>query len=71
MVFESYNSAAQFAFPQSQNTFVIPNASPIIEFCLNMLTTGHVELAVRIFDVTQPLSFVVFNRVSCSLIGSF
>ena len=63
MHFESCNSAAQFAFPQSQNTFVIQNATPFIEFCLNMLATGHVELAVRIFDVTQPLSFAVFNRV--------
>ena len=63
MDFESGNSAAQFAIPQSQNSFVIPNATPYIEFCLNMLATGHVELAVRIFDVTQPLSFVVFNRV--------
>ena len=60
MVFVSTNSAAQFEFPQSQNTFVIPNTTPFIEFCLNMLATGHVELAVRIFDVTQPLSFVVF-----------
>ena len=63
MVFESCNSAAQFAFTQSQNTFIIPNETPFIEFCMNMLATGDVELAVRIFDVTQPLSFAVFNRV--------
>ena len=54
---------AQFAKLQSQNTFVIPNATAFIEFCLNMLATGHVGLAIRIFDVTQPLSFAVFNRV--------
>ena len=63
MDFESSNSAAQFAIPQSQNTFVIPNATPFIEFGLNMLATGHVGPTIRIFDVTQPLSFAVFNRV--------
>ena len=63
MDFESCNSAAQFAIPQSQNSFVIPNATPFIEFGLNMLATGHVGPTIRIFDVTQPLSFVVFNRV--------
>ena len=30
MDFESCNSAAQFAIPQSQNTFVIPNATPLL-----------------------------------------
>ena len=60
---ENCKSAAQFSIPQSQNTFVIPNATPFIEFYLNMFTTGHVKLAIRIFDVTQPLSFAVFNRV--------
>ena len=63
MDFESCNSAAQFAIPQSQNTFVISNATPFIEFGLNMLATGHVWPIIRIFDVTQPLSFAVFNRV--------
>ena len=63
MDFESCNPAAQFAIQQSQNSFVIPNATPFIEFGLNMLATGHVGLRVRIFDVTQPLSFAVFNRV--------
>ena len=66
MDFESCNSAAQFAIPQSQNTFVIPNATPFIEFGLNMLATGHVGPTIRIFDVTQPLSFAVFNRVHSS-----
>ena len=65
MDFESCNSAAQFAIPQSQNTSVIQNVSPFIEFGLNMLATGHVGPTIRIFDVTQPLSFVVFNRVHC------
>ena len=51
------------AIPQSQNSFVIPNATPFIEFDLNVLATGHVGLTIRIFDVTQPLSFAVFNRV--------
>ena len=59
MDFESCNSAAQFAIPQSQNSFVIPNANPFIEFGLNMLATVHIGLA----DVIQPLSFVVFKRV--------
>ena len=63
MDFESCNSTAQFAILQSQNSFVIPNATPFIEFDLNVLATGHVGLTIRIFDVTQPLSFAVFNRV--------
>ena len=63
MDFESCNPAAQFAIQQSQNSFVIPNATPFIEFDLNVLATGHVGLTIRIFDVTQPLSFAVFNRV--------
>ena len=29
------------AIPQFQNTFVIPNAAPFIEFGLNMLATGR------------------------------
>ena len=52
-----------FGIPQSQNSFVIPNATPFKEFDLNVLATGHVGLTIRIFDVTQPLSFAVFNRV--------
>ena len=63
MDFESCNPAAQFAIQQSQNSFVIPNATPFIEFDLNVLATGHVGLTIRIFDVTQPLSFEVFNGV--------
>ena len=68
MDFESCNSAAQFAIPQSQNTSVIPNATPFIDFGLNMLATGHVEPTIRISDVTQPLNFAVFNRVTSSKI---
>ena len=63
MDFESCNSAAQFEIPQSQNTFTILNVTPFIEFGLNILATGHVGPTIRIFDVTQPLSFAVFNRV--------
>ena len=63
MDFENCNSAAQFAIPQSRNTFIIPNATPFIEFGLNMLATGHVWPIIRIFDVTQPLSFAVLNKV--------
>ena len=70
MDYESCHSAAQFAIPQSQNSFVIPNATPFIEFDLNVLATGHVGLTIRIFDVTQPLSFVVFNRVDECLLKS-
>ena len=32
-----------------------------------MLATGHVGPTIRIFDVTQPLSFAVFNRVCWSV----
>ena len=71
MDFESCNPAAQFAIQQSQNSFVIPNATSYIEFDLNVLATGHVGLTIRIFDVTQPLSFAVFNRVRCWEIGVF
>ena len=63
MDFESYNSSAQFLILQSQNTFIIPNATLFIEFGLNMLATGHVGPTIRIFYVTQPLSFAVFNSV--------
>ena len=39
MDFECWNSAVQFSIPQSQNTIVIPNATPNIKFYLNMLGT--------------------------------
>ena len=65
MDFESCNSAAQVVFLQSQNSFVIPNATPFVEFGLNMLAghTGHVGPTIRFFDVKQPLNFAVFHRV--------
>ena len=62
MDFESCNSAAQFAIQQSQNTFINPNATPFIEFGLNMLATGHVEPTARISDVMQ-LNFAFIDRV--------
>ena len=71
MDFESCKYAAQFAISQSQNTSVVPNATPFIDFGLNMLATGHVEPTIRISDVTQPLNFAVFNRVQCQLLGSY
>ena len=71
MDFESCNPAAQFAIQQSQNSFVIPNATPFIEFDLNVLATGHVGLTIRIFDVTQPSSFAVLNRVQQGLAGRY
>jgi len=63
MDFENSKSAAQFPFPQHQNTFLVSNAIPLIDFSLKMLATGRVELTIRISDVTQPLNFPVFNWV--------
>ena len=63
MNFENSKSAAQFPFPQPQNTFLFSNATPLIDFSLNMLATGRVGPTIRIFVVTQPLNFPVFNRV--------
>ena len=63
MDFENGKYAAQFPFAQPQNTFVVPNATPFIDFGLNMLATGHVKPTIKISVVTQPLNFPVFNRV--------
>ena len=63
MDFENSNSAPQFPFPQPQNTFLVSNATLLIDFSLNMLATGPVEPTIRISVVTQPLNFPVFNRV--------
>ena len=63
MDFENSKSAAQFPFPQPQNTFLVSNATPLIDFSLNMLATGRVGPTIRICVVTQPLNFPVFNRV--------
>ena len=63
MDFESFESAAQFPFPQPQNTFLASNATPLIDFSLKMLATSRVEPTIRISVVTQPLNFPVFNSV--------
>ena len=60
---ENPDSAAQFPFPQPQNTFLVSNATPLIDFSLNMLATGHVGPTIRISVVTQPLNSPFFNRV--------
>ena len=61
MDFENSNSAAQFPFPQPQNTFLVSNATPLIDSSLNTLATGQLGLTISIFVVTQPLNFPVFN----------
>ena len=63
MVRENCKSAAQFSIPQSQNPFVIQNATPFIHFGLIMHATGHAKLTITILDVMQPLNFSVFNSV--------
>ena len=60
---ENCKSATEFSIPQSQNAFVIQNATPFIHFGLNMHATGHTKLTITILDVMQPLNFPVFNRV--------
>ena len=67
MDFENSKSAAQFPFPQPQNTFLVSNATPLIDFSLKMLATGRVKPTIRISVVTQPLNFPVFNRVHTTL----
>ena len=47
---------------------LVPNATPFIDFGLNLLATGRVELTIRISVVLRPLNFLFFNRVSHSLI---
>ena len=65
MDFENSKYAAQFPFPQPQNSPLAPNATPSIDFSLNMLATGRVELKIKVSFVTQPLNFPDFNRVGC------
>ena len=48
MDFENSKYAAQFPFPQPQNTSLATNATPLIDFSLNMLATDRVELTTRI-----------------------
>ena len=45
MDFENCKCAAQFPFAQPQNASVvpIPNATPFIDFGLNVLATGQVD----------------------------
>ena len=68
MDFENPKSADQFPFPQPQNTFLVSNATPLIDFSLNMLAKGHIGPTIRIFVDTQPLNFPVFNRVHSSVL---
>ena len=65
MDFESCNPAAQFAIQQSQNSFVIPNATHFIEFDLNVLATGHVDCKADNPDFCCHATFklFIFNRV--------
>ena len=56
MDFENWKYAAQFSFTQAQNILLVPNATPFIDFGLNVLATGH-ELTIRIYVVMQPLNF--------------
>ena len=60
---ENCKSAAQFSILQSQNAFVIKNATTFIHFGLNMHATGHAKLTRTILDVMQYLNFPVFNGV--------
>ena len=61
--FENSKYAVQFPFPQPQNTFLVSNATPLIDFSLKMLATSRVEPTIRISSATQPLNFPVFDRV--------
>ena len=54
--FENSKYAAQFVFPQLQNTSLVPSAAPLIDFSLNMLATGCVEPTIKISVVTQPIN---------------
>ena len=60
MDFENCKNAAQFPFMQPQNTSVVSNATPFIDFGLNMPATGCVEPTMRISIDTQPLNFPFF-----------
>ena len=54
MDFENCKYAAPFTLAQTQNTYLVPNAPPFIDFGLNMLATGCEEPTIRISVVTQP-----------------
>ena len=53
MDFENCKYAAP-TFAQTQNTYLVPNAPPFIDFGFNMLATGCEEPTIRISVVTQP-----------------
>ena len=63
MGFENGKNAAQFPFMQPQNTSLVPNTTPFIDFGLNLLATDRVERTIRISVVMRPLNFSFFNRV--------
>ena len=43
MGYENFKNAAQFPSMQPKNTSLFPNATPFIDFGLNLLATGRVE----------------------------
>ena len=57
MGYENFKNAAQFPSMQPKNTSLFPNATPFIDFGLNLLATGCVELTIRISVVMRPLNF--------------
>ena len=58
MGLENSKNAAQFPFMQPQNTSLVPNTTPFIDFGLIVLATGHIELTIRISVVMQPFNFL-------------
>ena len=68
MGYENFENAAQFPFMQPKSTSLVPNATPFIDFGLNLLATGRVELTIRISVVVRPLNLSFFNRVRCPLL---
>ena len=67
MDFENCKCAAQFPFAQPQNASVvpIPNATPFIDFGLNVLATGHVYCKADNPDFCCHPTFkhFIFNKV--------
>ena len=53
MDFENSKYAAQFPFAQLQNTSLVPNATQLIHFSLNILATGRVEPTISNFVVME------------------
>ena len=70
MDFENCKCAAQFPFAQPQNASVvpIPNATPFIDFGLNVLATGHVDCRADNPDFCYHATFklFVFSKVQIS-----